>query len=382
MASFPFRTVGSGEPARAWAHLDGLLATDLIDVADLAERPDALDGGGWWAVVATFEGLVRAYRFATVRPAPLPRPARPWAGPDPGSWSTSLDRAGYIAAVGRVRDHIAAGQVYQVNVCRMLTAPLPAELPTADPSSAAPLDGRPTPEGLAQILAAGNPAPYQGVIHTGAEWIVSASPELYLRREGALVTSAPIKGTAVLGEDFQPKDYPENVMITDLVRNDLNRVCTPDSVRVRTLLDAEPHPGLVHLVSTVEGRLRPGVGWSELLGATFPPGSVTGAPKIRALEVIAELEPGPRGPYCGGIGFVDADASRAVLAVGIRTFFTRTGSAGDRELCFGTGAGITYPSDPADEWDETELKAGRLIRLASGRPTPARTAGSPLAPML
>src|SRR5664279_3158829 len=134
----------------------------------------------------------------------------------------------------------------------------------------------------------------------------------------------------------------------------------PGSVVVTRLLDREEHPGLAHLVSTVRARLADGVGWADILAATFPPGSVTGAPKIRAQQVISELEPVPRGPYCGAIGFVDADAGTARLAVGIRTFFTSRGPAG-RTLNFGTGAGITYSSDPEAEWVETELKAARLI---------------------
>ncbi len=117
------------------------------------------------------------------------------------------------------------------------------------------------------------------------------------------------------------KDYAENVMIVDLVRNDLARVCRPGTVRVDRLCALEEHPGLVHLVSDVTGDLRAGVGWPEILDATFPPGSVSGAPKHTALQAIADLEPAPRGPYCGAVGWVDADTDRAVLAVGIRTFW-------------------------------------------------------------
>lgn len=154
-------------------------------------------------------------------------------------------------------------------------------------------------------------------------------------------------------------------MIVDLVRNDLGRVCATGSVTVPDLCVVEKHPGLVHLVSTVRGRLADGVGWSELLAAAFPPGSVTGAPKSSALRIIDSLETAPRGPYCGGIGWVDADRSTAGLAVGIRTFWVdRTEAA--PVLRFGTGAGITWGSDPEREWDETELKAARLLAVASG----------------
>lgn len=153
-------------------------------------------------------------------------------------------------------------------------------------------------------------------------------------------------------------------MIVDLVRNDLGRVCVPGSVTVPDLCAVERHPGLVHLVSTVGGRLRDGVGWPELLASTFPPGSVTGAPKESALRIIDALETAPRGPYCGGIGWVDADRARGALAVGIRTFWI---DRAEGALKFGTGAGITWGSEPEGEWQETELKARRLLDIASAR---------------
>jgi para-aminobenzoate synthetase component 1 len=184
----------------------------------------------------------------------------------------------------------------------------------------------------------------------------------------AFGSCAPIKGTGVTEADLLPKDEAENIMIVDLVRNDLQHVCRPGSVEVTSLLKVEPHPGLVHLVSTVEGRLRDDVGWVQLFAATMPPGSVSGAPKSSALKAIADLEPVPRGPYCGAIGWVDADLGRAELAVGIRSFWWHH----DR-LSFGTGAGITWGSDPGREWAETQLKAARLIELASraGTTTPS-----------
>ena len=179
-----------------------------------------------------------------------------------------------------------------------------------------------------------------------------------LGSRSASVTPVPLIGASAA--DLLPKDTAENVMIVDLVRNDLQHVCRPGTVEVRGLLEVQRHPGLVHLVSTVQGRLADGVGWPQLLAATAPPGSVSGAPKSSALRAIRDLEPVPRGPYCGAVGWVDADARAACLAVGIRTFWWQ----GDR-LCFGTGAGITWGSDPAGEWAETELKADRLLRLAS-----------------
>jgi para-aminobenzoate synthetase component I len=335
----------SDEPL-AW--FGGRLATGLEEVS---HDPAVLDSAGWWAVVATFEGEFTAARFRDVRHAALP-PGE-WCVDQVGGWTSSLDRAGYEAAVAHVREQIAAGEVYQANVCRVLSAPC-AE--TADVV------------GLARVLAEGNPAPYGGVVRLpslGVQ-VATASPELFLQRDGDAVMSGPIKGTGRRREDLGAKDRAENVMITDLVRNDLGAVAATGSVEVVDLCAVEEHPGLVHLVSRVKALLRPEVGWAELLGSTFPPGSVSGAPKSSALRIIGEVEPVARGPYCGAVGWVDADHGRAVLAVGIRTFWLAEGA-----LHFGTGAGITWGSDPAGEWDETELKSQRLVGLAGGSPTRA-----------
>ncbi|MFC4056803.1 chorismate-binding protein [Planomonospora corallina] len=326
----------------SFAHVGGLLATRLLDVTtDLS----ALDGEGWWAVVVDYEGKVTCARFADVRPAPLPAPRRPWRGPHPSQWRSSLERAAYEEGVRRIRGHIERGEVYQANLCRVLAAPLP---PDQDPAA------------LALRLAEGNPAPYAAVVSLPERAVISASPELYLSRDGDVIESRPIKGTGATAADLLEKDHAENVMIVDLVRNDLGRVAAVGSVTVPALCEVEQHPGLVHLVSTVRARLAPEAGWPELFAATFPPGSVTGAPKSSALRIIDELEPEPRGPYCGAVGWVDADRHRASLAVGIRTFWLSSGV-----IRFGTGAGITWGSDPRREWHETELKASRLIALAS-----------------
>ncbi|MEW2315351.1 chorismate-binding protein [Streptomyces bauhiniae] len=328
------------------------LATGLLDVTS---DPAALDSTGFWAVVADFEGALTCARFADVRHAPVPAPVPgAWQGPAPEDWTTSLDRAAYMSAVARIREHIAAGDVYQANLCRVLSAPVG---PDADVDA------------LTALLARGNPAPYAGTVRLpehGVE-IATASPELYLRRTGRTLESGPIKGTGRTEADLLEKDHAENVMIVDLVRNDLGRVCATGSVTVPELCVTEKHPGLVHLVSTVRGELSEGTGWPELLAATFPPGSVTGAPKPSALGIIAALETAPRGPYCGGIGWVDADRGTAELAVGIRTFWIDRSSDGAAALRFGTGAGITWGSDPFAEWRETELKRARLLTVASGQ---------------
>ncbi|MCP9960395.1 chorismate-binding protein [Streptomyces somaliensis] len=333
------------------ARFGGLLATDLRDVTS---DPEALESSGFWAVAADFEGRLTCARFGDVRPDPVPAPVPGrWRGPAVDDWTSSLDREAYTAGVRRIREHIAAGEVYQANLCRVLSAPLPADAADVD--------------ALTALLARGNPAPYAGTIRLPAHGVevATASPELYLRRDGRTVESGPIKGTGRTAQDLLEKDHAENVMIVDLVRNDLGRVCATGTVTVPELCAVEPHPGLVHLVSTVRGELAPGEGWPGLLNATFPPGSVTGAPKSSALRIIRALEPTPRGPYCGGVGWVDADRGTGELAVGIRTFWI------DRRerrgvLRFGTGAGITWGSDPEREWRETELKAARLLAIASG----------------
>ncbi|EMF51526.1 chorismate-binding protein [Streptomyces bottropensis] len=330
------------------ARFGNLVATGLTDVTSDAA---ALDSSGFWAVCANYEGDPVCARFSDVRrePAPAPVPGE-WRGPGVGDWTSSLDRAGYTAGVRRIREHIAAGEVYQANLCRVLSAPV---APDADVDA------------LTALLARGNPAPFAGTIRLpghGVE-IATASPELFLRRDGRVVESGPIKGTGRTEADLLEKDYAENVMIVDLVRNDIGQVCATGSVTVPDLCVVEKHPGLVHLVSMVRGELRDGAGWPELLAAAFPPGSVTGAPKSSALRIIDALETAPRGPYTGGIGWVDADRGTGELAVGIRTFWIDRAAG---ELRFGTGAGITWGSDPEAEWRETELKAARLLAVASG----------------
>ncbi|MGO1318512.1 MAG: chorismate-binding protein [Cellulomonadaceae bacterium] len=345
-----------------WADFAQVRAAGAVECIDPFAAPERLDRGVWF-LVADFDGRARAWRFAQVqrrdgatRPErPADHPGAAWRGPEPTAWTSATTRTDYEAGVRAVRARIREGDVYQVNLCRMLSAPLPSA-GGAEPDA----------YGLAGVLAQGNPAPYAGLVHVpagcGVEpvWVVTASPELYLAREGATISSGPIKGTAATAESLLAKDRAENVMITDLVRNDLQRVCAPGSVTVERLLAVEQHPGLTHLVSTVSGRLTPGAGWAEILGATFPPASVSGAPKLAALDVIRALEPAARGAYCGAVGWIDGDRERARLAVGIRTFTWSDGTLG-----FGTGAGITWGSDPHGEWEETQLKARRLVGLTS-----------------
>jgi len=345
-----------------YARFGSRLARDVVEVSHDVR---CLDSGGFWAVVVTFESEVTCIRFGqevdlqVSDPQPTDEP--PWQvldwAPLTGNWRTSLDETAHRSGVTQIRDRIAAGEVYQACLCRIMSHPLTDD---ADLSS------------LETLVTQGNPAPHAGRIcvpEAGLD-LVSASPEAFLIRHGGRIESRPIKGTATTLSTMLAKDYAENVMIADLVRNDLSAVCRPGTVSVDALCAPEEHPGLTHLVTTVSGELRPGLGWSEIMSATFPPGSVSGAPKSSALRVIADLETAPRGPYCGAIGWVDADANEAELAVGIRTFWADRDASGQRTLRFGTGGAITWGSDPAQEWAETELKDARLIGLASGRLEP------------
>ncbi len=337
------------DPSLPLAVVGGRLLTGLEEVtADLG----ALERPGHWAVVVPYDAPAVCARFARSQPA-RPWPGPPWRGPAPETWTSSLDRDGFEAAVVAIRDAIAAGDVYQVNLTRRLSAPLPDPGPGRSADVAA----------LGAALATGNPAPYSAVVRLPDHGVAvaSASPERFVARDGARVWSSPIKGTAATPDGFEPKDRAENVMIVDLVRNDLGRVCEFGSVEVPSLLAVEEHPGLAHLVSTVEGRLRCGAGWADIFDATFPPGSVTGAPKLAAMDHIARLEPVGRDIYCGAVGWVDGERQVGEFNVAIRTFWVA-----DDHLHLGTGGAITWDSTPEGEWAETELKARRLLEVASG----------------
>jgi len=260
------------------------------------------------------------------------------------------DRDRHERAILGCLDAIRAGEVYQANVCTRYELRL---------------DGDPV-----DVFAAGvaRYAPRHAAYLSG-RWgaLASLSPELFLSRRGRHVRSSPIKGTAPRdGTDSlnavllaaSTKDRAENVMIVDLVRNDLGRVCEPGTVTVPELLVVRPAPGVWHLVSTVDGRLRPTVGDAELLAATFPPGSVTGTPKLRALELLAGLEPVPREAYCGAVGMASPVAGLQ-LNVAIRTMEVTP----DGRAWIGVGGGITIDSEPAAEWAECLAKAAPLLDL-------------------
>jgi para-aminobenzoate synthetase component I len=264
-----------------------------------------------------------------------------------GEWERSWDDDGYGAAIEAVQEAIGRGDVYQVNLVQHLHAPF-----AGDPSA------------LAARLAGLSPLHPDSLAGDG--WtIVSASPELFLARRGGRVWTAPIKGTRPAGVRGElrdsPKDAAEHVMIVDLERNDLARVCVPGSVRWPDLMTERELAGVTHMVTTVEGRLREGVGLAELLGAVFPGGSVTGAPKISALDTIAALEPVGRGASMGALGRIYPNGDLD-LALTIRTF-----AVADDEIHLWVGGGIVWDSDPQAEIEESWVKARPLL-AALGSP--------------
>ena len=319
--------------------MGGTHATNLVEVTDDASK---LDDGSFWAISISFEGKATFARFADISRVDFP--SAPWK-PLGEQWISSQSQSQYIAYVSTIREIIAAGGVYQVNACRQLRHDL-----KENPSLA----------GLFSQLLSRNPANFACYLKVNDLEIASASPERFLSRNGSAILTSPIKGTITQKEDvFGDKDRAENLMIVDLMRNDLGRICETGSVEVSELFRHEKHPGITHLVSDVSGTLRDGITWSEIFEATMAPGSVSGAPKSSALSIISENE-GVRGPYCGTLGWIHGD--RAELSVAIRTFWT----TGDSVLRYGTGAGITWGSDPAAEWEETQLKARHLISIAGG----------------
>jgi para-aminobenzoate synthetase component I len=269
---------------------------------------------------------------------------------DPQLWS-NCSHADYLQRVGRVVEYIYAGDLFQANFTQRLLTP--ADIPTLD---------------LYESLRSGNAAPFAGLMLHDDWAILSASPERFLQRTGETLSTRPIKGTrrraAVPEADLftkdelreSPKDLAENVMIVDLLRNDLSRVCRPGTVRVPELCTVETYATVQHLVSEIRGDLRADVTPWDALRATWPGGSISGAPKVRAMEVIAELEPTVRGPYTGSLFYVGFDGSLDSNLL-IRTFVSRYGW-----LTCGVGGGIVAASQPQDEYAETWHKAAGMLQ--------------------
>lgn len=291
----------------------------------------------------------------------LSRPAaarREPATQGPLTFGSNFDRVAYVAAIARVVEYVLAGDIFQANVAQRFLADLPAGF---------------DPWAFYRRLRRRNAAPFGAYLAFGDVTLASSSPERFLSVEGDKVEARPIKGTAkrwtdpiadgsssraLLGSE---KDRAENVMIVDLLRNDISRVCRPGSVEAPTLCGLETYASVHHLVSVVTGRLREGLGVVDLLRAGFPGGSITGAPKLRAMEIITEIERHARGVYCGSIGWIgfsgDADFNIAI----------RTATLSKGKALFQAGGGITALSDPAAEYDETLTKARAVFEAFGGR---------------
>jgi para-aminobenzoate synthetase component 1 len=286
------------------------------------------------------------------------------SGIEIGAWRRTWRSEDYAGAVDAVRAAIGRGDVYQVNLVQHLTAPF-CGAPSALAARLAPLtqpNGLPFADSSWRVLE-------------GDGWaIVSATPELLLARSGAKVWTRPIKGTRPGGRRADllasGKDAAEHVMIVDLERNDLSRVCLAGSVHWPLLMSPERLAGVEHLVSTVEGVLRPGVGLAELLAAVFPGGSITGAPKIAAVDLIASLEPVGRGASMGALGRIHGNGDLE-LALTIRTF-----AIADGQLHLWVGGGVVWDSDPAEEVAESLTKAAPLL-AAIGAPLDTPVAPEP-----
>lgn len=273
----------------------------------------------------------------------------------PIQFTPSMAREDYMRRVERAWEYIAAGDIYQVNLAHRFSAPWPGGNPWA----------------FYAALRRSSPAPHSAYLSLPGRTVLSSSPELFLKIDGRRIVTRPIKGTRPRHADPQadarsarelaesPKERAELIMITDLERNDLGQVCAFGSVHASEVLKLERFEQVFHLVSTVEGELRPGVDAATALRACFPGGSITGAPKKRAMEIIAELEPVPRGLFTGAIGYFGYDGG-CQFNIAIRTVAIEEG-----EAHFHVGAGIVADSDPAAEWEETLHKAAGILKAAS-----------------
>jgi len=349
----------------AWDHRIGtawLISTGLPESGDAQERRarermelvrERLGGRRGSGAGALWAGGQRGGGQTVTRAGAAPSyPVVGIEGADRIGLRSTFTHRGYLDAVGRVREYIVAGDIFQANLsqrfqCRWDEAPFH----------------------LYRRLRQLNPAPFAAYLGFGELAVLSASPERFLRldEDRRRIETRPIKGTrprglgpmhdAALGRALaeSEKDRAENVMIVDLLRNDLSRVCRPGTVRVPELFALEHHPTVHHLVSTVVGEIEPGSGAFELIRAAFPGGSITGAPKVRAMQIIAELEPTQRGVYCGSIGYVSATGAMDTSIV-IRTYLARDG-----QVYFQAGGGIVTDSDPELEYGETLDKARGLI---------------------
>jgi anthranilate synthase component I len=366
-----------GVPTAAFIETDLVLVFDhlthtLSAVASLHTAAADLEGRYRIAETALFEALERTARPSASELSGTARRANASGGEGPREIETSLGRDEYIRAVEVAKDAIAAGEAIQVVLARRQSFGLPM-----DPSTGAAVDGI----GLYRALRRVNPSPYLFFVRTPQFEVVGASPELLLQVEGDRLTTHPIAGTRprgadaraddILAEQLQrdPKERAEHVMLVDLGRNDLGRVSRPGTVTVSKYMEVERYSHVLHLVSHVEGRLRPDRDALDALRAVFPAGTLSGAPKVRAMQLIAAAESERRGLYGGAVGYLGYDGNLDT-AITIRSAVLRDGHAHVH-----TGAGIVAGSVPELEFEETQHKAAalrRAIEIAAGIPEAAR----------
>jgi para-aminobenzoate synthetase component I len=340
------------ETHRAWLISTGLPAVSERDrPARAASRAEQVRG---WLRRPTTSDVGRDGEAAPAKPTSAEAPSFPVSS---GWWDGALEmrssftHPGYVEAVQKVRDYILAGDIFQANLSQRFQVPLTER-----------------PWDLYARLRRRNPAPFAAYIDFPEATVLSASPERFLKVDAhGHVETRPIKGTrprgvgpehdAALGQALteSAKDRAENLMIVDLMRNDLSRVCLPGTVRVQELFALERYATVHHLVSTVAGTLRPGADALDLLRATFPGGSITGAPKLRAMEIIAELESSARGVYCGSIGYWSL-TGELDTSIAIRTAIARRG-----RVYFSAGGAVVADSEPEQEYRETLDKARGII---------------------
>lgn len=359
--------------ARLFSGLVEAMACD--DPAGVAGALERLRTPGPWAGFVGFEaGYALEPRLAKWQRPPPPGEPLLWFGRFAAE--QRLEAAGVAALLGEGRAAIgaavpattAAGHAGQLAAVQALIAA--GDIYQANLTFGATVAAGGHPLHLYAALRAGSRAPFGALVFTGSLWLLSFSPELFFRLDGRRLTARPMKGTAARGGDAaedaaraaalhaDPKNRAENLMIVDLLRNDLSRVA--GDVRVPALFEIEPYPTVLQMTSTITATARPGIVAADVLATLFPCGSITGAPKIRAMEVIADIEPDPRGAYTGSIGAIAADGD-AVFNVAIRTLVVAPGAGLAR---LGLGSGIVADSDAGAEWAECLAKAAFLARRA------------------
>lgn len=355
----PCLTVGVYDWVIAWDHQQGrcwLISQGFPEV-DPALRARRAQERAEWVLARIRKGTTRreSVSLATTTAPPESEPAPQHPAPGPAGLVSNFTHESYLAAVERVIEYIRAGDIFQANLAQRLVYR----------SEESPLD-------LYLRLRQRNPAPFGGCFFRDDWCVLSASPERFIQLNQGIAETRPIKGTRRRPNDPQvdlftadelresEKDVAENLMIVDLLRNDLSRVCRSGTIHVPQLCEVENYETVQHLVSVVQGELKPGRDAWDLLKATFPGGSITGAPKVRAMEIISELEQVARGPYCGSLFYVgfDGNCDSSIL---IRTFVVRRGWV----QC-SVGGGVTVKSDAAAEYNETLHKAAGMLRVWEG----------------